>query len=176
MRLEAEREAQRMVARAGVDADPIEHLLDSLYRAAALVQVWGQMVADLDNKGEVEAHEQPGRVRGWAEREYELGPDDKVRQRVVMDPLMVQTSDKTVQLHPFVKEYHEALDRRAKFAKLCADAGVERRQIELKEAQAQLLAQCINGLLNDLGLTAEQAERAPGLVRQHLQALPSEAG
>jgi hypothetical protein len=36
-------EAQRMVQRSGVHADPIEHLLDSLHIAATLVVVWGEM-------------------------------------------------------------------------------------------------------------------------------------
>src|SRR5690554_4354052 len=48
--LEAHAEAERMLAAAGVDADPIEHLVDSLLRTSALMLVYGQMVADLDAK------------------------------------------------------------------------------------------------------------------------------
>jgi hypothetical protein len=44
--------AQRMVQRAGVDVDPIEHLLDSLHLASQLVRVWGTMVAAIDEAAE----------------------------------------------------------------------------------------------------------------------------
>lgn len=168
-RMDAEAEAQRMVARAGVDADPIEHLLESLHRASALVEVYGRLVADLDNAGEVALREQPGRVRGWAQREWVIGPDDKAHQQVDMDPLMVATSDKTVQLHPFVREYHDALERRAKMAKLCADVGVEERRTRLAEAQGALIAKVVDGILSDLGV--RDHPEAPKVVRRHLTAV-----
>lgn len=166
---DAHEKAQRMVARAGVDADPIEHLLESLHHAAMLVYVWGHMVADLDHAGEVELEERPGRVRGWAERSYDVAPDGKVRSKVDMDPLMVQTSDKTVQLHPFVREYHAAIERRAKLAKLCLDAGVQERRVQLAERQAEELADAIRAILDDLGVG--DSPDAPAVVRRHLTAL-----
>jgi hypothetical protein len=41
--------AQRMVEFAGVDMDPIAHLLDSLYRQAALVGAYGVLVSELED-------------------------------------------------------------------------------------------------------------------------------
>ena len=42
-------EARRMVARDESNAEPIEHLVDSLKLASAQVDVWGAIVADLDD-------------------------------------------------------------------------------------------------------------------------------
>lgn len=145
-RVEAIAEAERMVARAGVEADPLEHLLESLYRAAALVDVWGAMVAGLDAKGARECDEVRGEVE-YIEHEYENGVETLVRPK---DPLTTANSRGEVQVHPFVAEYNTALDRRAKFAKMCLDAGVAERQIQLAEEQAQLIAQVINGVLSEL--------------------------
>jgi hypothetical protein len=41
--------AQKMVELAGVDLDPIAHLLDSLYRQAALVGAYGVLVGELED-------------------------------------------------------------------------------------------------------------------------------
>lgn len=162
----AHAEAERMVARAGVQADPIDHLLESLYRAAALVEVWGGMVADLDNAGEVAAADEPGRIRGWAERRLAMVEDGSTRMVVDHDPLLVRQSDKKVALHPYVVEYQSALERRAKFAKLAIDAGIAERQVRLAERQGELIAQVIRGVLADLGV--DDREDVPQIVRRHL--------
>lgn len=39
------------------------------------------------------------------------------------------------QVHPFVVEYQRAIERRARFAKLCIDAGVAQKRVELEERQ-----------------------------------------
>lgn len=140
-----------MVARVGVDRDPIEHLLDSLYRAAALVQVWGSMVADLDNKGEVEAEEVVGRIRGWTE----WGED-----RCAHDPLLVVTQSGKWKLHPFVEEYQRALERRAKFAKLALDAGVDERRTRIAENQAAQVAEIIRAVIAEQGLDEKRQAAA----------------
>lgn len=169
VRMAAHAQARRMVARAGVDADPVEHLLDALQTAAAMCVIWGGMVADLDHAGEVQAERVPGLQRGWSVRTWEEGPDGRMRQRVSMDPLMVQTSDKTVQLHPFVREYHQWVTERAKVAKLCIDAGIAERQTRLAEAQAQMLAQVVRGIAQDLGV-ADHPD-FPKVARRHLTLL-----
>lgn len=157
---EAMDKAQRMLGRMGVDADPIEHLVECLHRSAMLTHVYGLMVADLDNKGEVEAEDMPGRQRGWAEHTIELGPDGKRHVVASLDPLLVETSGETVQLHPFVKEYHSALERTAKMAKLCLDAGVAERQVRLAERTGEMIVQVLDAALKEVGLTGTQLEEA----------------
>lgn len=176
-KIDAETKAQRMVARAGVDADPIEHLLESLHRAAALVEVWGQMVADLDNAAEVDLQDRPGGLRGevWYETvEYDVtNRDGDTETKTVRVPkadrLLAFNRDGLVTTHPFVDEYQRALERRAKFAKLAIDAGVAERQVRLAERQGQLMAEAVRAILSDLGV-ADHPE-APAVVRRHLTAV-----
>jgi hypothetical protein len=162
--------AQRMVSRAGVDADPIEHLLDSLHVAAAMCVVWGQMVADLDNAAEVDLQDRPGGLRGevwWEEQTYLNAKGEEVRRPVAKaDRLLAMNREGTLKVHPYVAQYDHWVTERARFAKLCIDAGIAERQTKLAETQAQLIAQAIRGILTDLGV-ADRPE-APAIVRRHL--------
>lgn len=173
-RAEAHERAERMVARAGVDADPIEHLLDSLHRAAALVEVWGQMVADLDNAAEIDLQDRPGGLRGevWYETVDVSTDDDEPKHRRVpkADRLLAFNREGMVTPHPFVDEYHKALDRRAKFAKLAIDAGVEERRVEIEEEKGRQVAAVIKAVLADLGhdLAADDVRKVVG---RHLRAV-----
>jgi hypothetical protein len=171
-RMQAHAEAERMVALAGVEADPMQHLLDSLYRAAALMAVWGQMVAALDAKAAEEAAEHD-RLRG--ELGYSEAAEDSYDTLVVhsRDRLLALDRHSMAQVHPFVAEYQQALERRAKFAKLCIDAGIAERQVEIAEEQARLIADVIRGILTDLGV-ADRPE-APAVVRKHLSLVRSAA-
>lgn len=163
--IDAHHAAERMVARAGVGVDPIEHLLESLHRAAALVEVWGVMVAGLDARAEAWA-ETHGTIRGeigYREAHWE-SPDEL--EVVSRDALIVLNRSGMGQVHPFVAEYTQALERRARFAKLCIDAGVAERQVRIAEQQGALLAQVIRGILTDLGV--QDRPEVPAIVRRHL--------
>jgi hypothetical protein len=63
------------------------------------------------------------------------------------------------------------LDRRAKYLGLDFSDGIAERQVQLQEAQGALLADVIKAILEDLELTKEQRQSAPGVVRRHLTAL-----
>lgn len=163
--IDAHHAAERMVARAGVGVDPIEHLLESLHRAAALVEVWGAMVAGLDARAEAyaDAH---GTIRGEiGYREASSESPDEL-EVVSRDALIVLNRSGMGQVHPFVQEYTQALERRARFAKLCIDAGVAERQVRIAEQQGALLAQVIRGILTDLGV--QDRPEVPAIVRRHL--------
>lgn len=160
-RQDAEQKAQRMVALTGVDQDPIEHLLESLHRAASLVEVWGAMVADIDEKAEEESKGENGFLRG--QLGYEAVESDKGFTDTVVTPrdrMMAVNSKGDSMVHPYVTEYQAALDRRAKFAKLCIDAGVETRQVELYEQQVELAHGAFEAGLAALDLTDEQKQEA----------------
>lgn len=169
-KLDAHAKAERMVARAGVDADPIEHLLDSLHRAAALVEVWGQMVADLDNAAEVDVDGRPGAIRG--EIGYRVADADSNDELnvVAADRMMALNRHGEAQVHPYVTEYQQALDRRAKYAKLAIDAGVEERRVEIEQEKGRQVAAVIQAVLADLGhdLAADDVRRVVG---RHLRAV-----
>jgi hypothetical protein len=124
-----------MIAEAGTDLDPIEHLVSALHRAAALVEVWGSLTADLDEQGGLVNHSAGG----------------------------------AAQIHPFADEYRRALDQRARIAKLCIDAGIAERQVELAEEQGRQIATVIQGVLEELGVA--DREEVPSLVRKQLAAV-----
>jgi hypothetical protein len=157
----ANAEAQRMVAKAGVEQDPIEHLLDSLYLATALVQVWGEMVADIDAKAEEESEGERGFLRG--ELGYEEIESDKGFTDVVVMPkdrLMAVNSRGESQVHPYVQRYEAAIERRAKLAKLCLDAGVAERQVQITETQVAVAHEAFEAGLAAANMTDAQKQEA----------------
>lgn len=160
-KLLAHETAERMVARAGVDVDPIEHLLESLHRAAALVEVWGSMVAELDATGSEEATAK-GIIRG--DLHYETVENEKYGGLDVTvtpnDRLLAVNNRGEAQVHPYVKEYETWLVNRAKFAKLCIDAGVAERQVELAEQQVEIAHNAFEAGLDAAGLTKKQKQEA----------------
>lgn len=163
--------AGRMVELSGVDMDPIAHLLDCLHRAATLVHVWGLMVAALDDAGEEEA-EAGDRLRG--ELHYSAAPEDS------FDELSVTTNERLLgfnyrgeaAIHPFVAEYNQALERRAKFAKMCVDAGVSERQIQLAERLGEQLSALFERTMAAIeGLSEEQRLMAARAYAREIAAL-----
>jgi hypothetical protein len=161
--------AQRMVDRAGVDVDPIEHLLDSLHLSAQLVLVWGTMVAAIDAKAEEETEDR-GFLRGelgYDEVESEKGFTDViVRPR---DRMMAVDSRGEARVHPYVDEYQKAIERRAKFAKLCIDAGIAERQTRMVEQQVEMAHRVFEATLEDLGLEPGKRQEARRAYARHLR-------
>lgn len=156
----AHQEASRMVRAAGVDQDPIEHLLESLHMAAALVTVWGTLASTIDDNAEDQAAEAE-RIRG--ELGYELDDDDESPYKLRVkskDPMLVLDRHGQAGIHPYVLQYEKAIERRAKLAKLCVDAGIAERQIRIAERQGQLIAQAINGILDALKI-----KRTPKVIQ-----------
>lgn len=168
-RVDAEAQAQRMVARAGVDADPIEHLLESLHRAAALVEVWGEMVSKIDQEAEEDAAEAGG-IRGELGYEEDTDEDSPYELRVrSRDRLLALDRHGQATVHPYMREYEAALERRAKFAKLCADAGVAERRVEIAEQQGQMMARAVVAILDELGV--DRTPEVNRTVGRHLRLL-----
>lgn len=169
-KIAAEREAQRMVARAGVDADPIEHLLESLHRAAALVEVWGAMVAAIDEAAEEEA-KSAGEIRGALG--YDHADPDSHDELVVWsrDRMMALNRHGEAQVHPYVREYQAALERRAKFAKLCIDAGIAEKHVQLLERQVELAQKAFEATLGELDLSAADKQKVRRGYARHLRAV-----
>lgn len=154
-----EREASRMAALDGVEVDPIDHLLDSLHRASQLVKVWTQMVAELDDLAAEENANAP--TRGGLS--YEEDTDEKSPYELHVrsqDRLLGLNRHGEAGVHPFVKELNDALDRRAKFAKMCLDAGVAKRQVELYEQQVEIAYGAFEAGLAALDLDNEQKRKA----------------
>lgn len=157
-------EAKRMVARAGVEMDPIEHLLDSLHHAAQLAEVFGMMAAALDEaSAELE-------LRG--ELRYHVAALDSPNELAVAsgDHLLGFNHDGEAQLHPFLVEHRRWVEIRAKFAKLCLDARIDERLIALHERQVKLAQQAFEAMLEELGFNAPKRQEARQAYARHLRA------
>jgi hypothetical protein len=129
--------AARMVADAGMDLDPLDHLLGSLYRAYAQMEAWGAMVAEIDERDGLKHHNRFG-------------------EQVI---------------HPYVREYNGWVDRRARFAKMCLDAGVAERQVRMVEAQVELAQRAFEAMLGDLDLSDSQRQEARKSYARHLRSV-----
>lgn len=163
-------QAERMVQRDGVDADPVEHLLDSLHQAAKLASIGGLMVAALDAAGEEEAAEH-GTLRGELGYRQAAGDGGEELEVFSHERLLALNRGGFAQVHPFMVKYELAIERRARLAKLCIDAGVERKRIELEERQGALIAQVFRAVFDDpkLGLAAPQRRAAIVGAAEHLR-------
>lgn len=170
-------EARRMVGRAGVDAHPVDHLLDCLHTAAQHVAVYAHMIADLDDAAEADLDDpdRPGKLRGrheWEVRETGTTKDGNPRYGMMLatDRLMVANREGTAQLHPFILAHERWVERHAKFAKMCLDAGIDERRQRLAELDAQRGVEAFEGALEDADLTAEQRQRARQSFAERLRA------
>jgi hypothetical protein len=66
--------------------------------------------------------------------------------------------------HVLVKYYNEERDRLVRYAKLCRDAGVQERQVQIAEAQGEWLAATVDKVLEHLNLTEEQQQALPAIM------------
>ena len=83
------------------------------------------------------------------------------------------TGSATLPPTPFTRSRRIRPRSRATFAAKAVAAGLGEREVRLAERQSELLAQTIRAILGDLGLTAEQWELVPAVVRRHLAAAAS---
>jgi hypothetical protein len=51
-----------------------------------------------------------------------------------------------------------------RYAKLCRDAGVQERQVQIAEAQGEWLAATVDKVLEHLNLTEEQQQALPAIM------------
>lgn len=72
-------------------------------------------------------------------------------------------------LHIWIEVRHRAMDRLANYSRIALAAGVAERQVRVAESQAQLMAQAVRGILQDLGVAGHPD--APRIVRRHLTLL-----
>jgi hypothetical protein len=128
------------------DLEPHDALLWSVRLAAGEVKFFTGEVAALEEDALVVEHE---------------------RQRVG-DLAFTETSSRA-ELSIWIRARQDALERLAKYAKMAIDAGVAERHVRVAERYGELLAELVGGILRDLDLTGAQQERAPAIVRKHLQ-------
>jgi hypothetical protein len=72
-------------------------------------------------------------------------------------------------LHLWIRVRQQSLERLAKFSKMALDAGIDDRVVKLAEGQGNQLATVLQGIFQDLTLTAEQMEVLPSIIERHLR-------
>lgn len=77
--------------------------------------------------------------------------------------------------HILVRMHAEERERHARFCKMALDAGVQERQVQVAEAQGQMMARVIAAVFDDptLGLTEAQRRMGKKTAARHLKALPA---
>lgn len=167
-------QASRLVQKDGVDMDPIDHLLDSLHRASQLVNVYGIMCAEIDAGADERLSDDQTRGElGYEIVEEEVGEGRVVERFVVRskEKLMALNKHSEAQLHPFLQAYTEALRDRAKFAKMCIDAGLAEMQMELVERQVDMAQEALEATITDMALGAADRRKFVETYARNLRGL-----
>lgn len=138
--------------------DPAEALLrlvSDKYREVA----WLRMQVD-----HIQAGNNPGGttplVWGVTQHRTGVGPEGPIDE----------TTEST-DLNVYVRWLHTAEDQLARYATAALKAGVEQRQLDIREAEALVFVGAINSILTALQLTTEQQQLVPTIVPQALRAL-----
>lgn len=137
------------------NVDPAEALLrlvSDKHREVA----WLRSVVDNLDPGTDNEHLIWGKT-GHEEGTGPLGPVDK--------------DDYATDLNIWVRWLHTAEDQLARYAAAALKAGVEQRQLDIREAEALVFVGAINQILTGLNLTGEQQQLVPTIVPQALRAL-----
>lgn len=139
-----------------IDVTPEEALLQEVRRTAGHVAWLGRLIAGMESEDELW-----GYVGSAGSQSDEKGSRDFYAS---IEPVV------------WLRLYHQERAHLKSVAKAAIDAGIAERQVRLAEQQADLLAGALQAILNDLGLTEKQRKQAPGIVRRHLQSLPTGTG
>lgn len=145
----AEKKARELVETYGrkIETTAVEALLDEVQWTAGHVAWLRERV------GELEQNE-----LAWGTTRIKEGGDDRgVTEEAVPNV--------------FLKLYQA---ERTHLVKVCTEAiraGIEERRVRLAEAQGNLVAQVIKGILDDLGLSDNQLAKVSEIVPRHLRAL-----
>lgn len=132
-------EAERQVKLYGlpVEVDPHTALLDELWRTAGHVAWLRERIAEVE-----EANKLYGPVGGQGGGHPSMEP------------------------HVWIRLYQEERRHLSLVAQACIKAGIEERRVRIAEAQGQLIATVIRGILMDLGVHSRP--EVPTIVRRHL--------
>ena len=101
----------------------------------------------------------------------------KVIEAMVGDEqLTVPTSATDQRYHALMQAWNEERDRHARYCKLALDAGIQQRQLDLVEAQANQIVSAMLALLMNprLNLTGEQIIEGRIVAAKILRSLPGQ--
>lgn len=142
-----------------LDVAPADAMLAMVREAAWNVALLREIVRDLDHFPGAEGDEAARallagdeQLPGWG------GLSRAIAGRLDLETLRAER-------HVIVKMYDDERERLVKWSKLCRDAGVEERMVQVAEEQGLWLTRSLDYVLEGLGLTDDQRARLPGLIR-----------
>ena len=160
-RLALEVVSQELKLGGQLNVAPAEAMLAMVREAAWNVAMLRELVRELDHQptpeGDLAAASLMAGEGGDAQPAWG-GLNRAIAGRVDFDTLKAER-------HIVVRMYDDERERLVKWAKLCRDAGVEERMVRVAEEQGLWLTRTLDYVLDGLGLTPEQLDRVPELVR-----------
>lgn len=139
------------------NVDPAEALLrlvSDKHREVA----WLRLQVDAIQAGDPD--EPSPLVWGVSGHEFGVGPDGPIDK-----------TTETTDLNVYVKWLHTAEDQLARYATAALKAGVEQRQLDIREAEALVFVRAIHQILGALQLTTDQQKLVPDVVPAALRAI-----
>ena len=140
------------------NVDPAEALLrlvSDKHREVAWLRLQVDAIQAGDNPGGTTPL-----VWGVSGHEFGVGPDGPIDK-----------TTETTDLNVYVKWLHTAEDQLARYAAAALKAGVEQRQLDIREAEALVFVGAINQILAALQLTSDQQKLVPDVVPAALRAI-----
>lgn len=137
-------------------SDPHEVLLKRLRHAGKMVFLYATMLQPIYDEGERMVREEEIGYRGLIKSEWiSLGETGYMEHTT--DPLIV-ASGQGFKDHPWVLKLEHWCDKHAYYAKLCIDAKVDERRLQIAENTAQEFIRLMEASFDRLGLPAEQRQ------------------
>lgn len=141
-----------------VDVNPLDALLMCVRISAAEVAYFSERIGQLQEADLV--------LRPTVTRTTVKQKGEDVEKHVVR-------VEQEEELNLWIKARKASLRDLAHFSKMALDAGVDERMVRVQESVGEALAGAVRSILDELRLTPEQREDAPGIVRKHLRLIGS---
>lgn len=163
------RRAAAMLTGYGIElhnVDPLTALSNEVSRAAAAVQFYGMLVAEL----RIPDAQQPMSELGDV-----VGVDDDGNPVLASNMAAVYGRDHKGDgaPHVLVRLWNEERDRLARMCKMALDAGIDQRMIDLAESEARVVVEVIVAVIDapELGLDPAMREVGRRVAAERLRAL-----
>lgn len=139
-----------------IDVNPMDALLMCVRISAAEVAYFSERIGLMDEDDLI--------VKGTVKR-------TSITERDGVTTKSIHQHEGHEDLHLWMKARRQAQRDLAHFSKMAIDAGVDERMVRVHESVGESLATAVRGILDELGLSRDQMERAPDIVRRNLRLL-----
>lgn len=144
--------------------DPTEALLRLVSDKAREVAWLRHMVDQITSGTDIGALSSDPLVWGVTQHEYGMTAEGPVDKHV-----------EAAQQNIWWQLLHKAEDQLARYAKAALDAGVQQKQVEIRQTEALAFVGALNQIFTLLQLTTDQQKRVPEIVPQVLRTLEQQA-